>query len=279
LRRLALSIDGTATGFPALRDVAGWLEALGLRAWVPGRSFAAPPPDSVAGALPGASAPAVRHVLVRGLAGVRQDDDLAGRELVAPEPDRRERAIDALVATTRWALAARAGCVLVEPGSRDFPPAGDPRAQARERDARLDRFCRSLHAVARREPLASFAITTPRDAPDWITPATLQQIFEELTPKRAFHYWHDAGRAQLFQNQSLVPAASWLDLHAARCLGLDATDCVDTMSGLPAGSGTIDFQALLGAVGASTWIAVRAEPFPGPGPLLAAVRLLRGDDS
>ena len=88
-----------------------------------------------------------------------------------------------------------------------------------------------------------------------------------------------AARAQAFQNQGLGPASAWLDLHAQRCIGLDATDCVGTSAGLPAGSGTIDYQPLLGSVGAATWIALRAEPFPGPGPLLAAVRLLRGDDA
>jgi hypothetical protein len=280
LRRLALSIDGSATAFPRLRDIASWLEALGLRAWIPGRSLAAPEPDAVVGTLEGGTTAAVRATLVRDAPSARGDADLAGRDLVASDASIRERAIETLAATARWALAARASCVIVEPGSLEpFPAASDARAQERERDARLERLCRSLHAAARAVPLATFAIATPRDPPDWLTPATLEQVFAELTPKRSFHYWHDAGRAQAFQNLGHGRAAGWLDLHAQRCVGLDATDCVGTAAGLPAGSGTIDYQPLLDAVGAATWIALRAEPFPGPGPLLAAVRLLRGDDA
>jgi len=274
---MALAVDGSASGFPAIAEVAAWLEALGVRAWIPGRSNDPPRADEVTAALSGIAIPAVRHLLGGGAAAAAEDPDRCGRPLTAAAPHSRERAVERLIATAVWAVSARAPWVIVETGAAEpFPAAGDERALRRERDERLDRLCRSLHAAAARAPEAGFALATPRDAQPWLTPVALEQAFEELTPRRRFAYWHDAGRAQAFAARGFCPAAEWIDRHGSRCIGLDATDAVADQGGLPAGAGEVDFPALLGAVGASTWIALRSEPFSGPGPLLAALRHLRG---
>ncbi len=271
-----MSIDGGASGFPRLDDVAGWLEALGLRAWIPGCSLAPPNAEACARALPGVTTPAVRHVFSLPTSSTTGSSELTGRELAAQEPAARERAVGQLAATARRAAEARAPWVIVDLGRAvPLPPVTAPRERERGEHVLLDRLCRALHEASRSEPQAGFALATPSEPDHWLTPAVLGHVFEELGSRRRLAYWHDAGRAHALEARGEGPAARWLDLHAKRCVGIDATDAVGAEASLPAGAGEVDFPALLGAVAAATWVSLRSELATGPGPLLAAVRHLR----
>src|SRR5262245_44868214 len=60
--RIAASVDGDGEGFPSPGHVAEWLEALGVRRWVPGQTVRAPAAASLTSAAIGATVLAVRHV-------------------------------------------------------------------------------------------------------------------------------------------------------------------------------------------------------------------------
>jgi hypothetical protein len=263
VKRLALSIEGGASGFPRLEDVARWLEALELRAWIPARVPEFPPSEAIGPALPGVTTAAARD---------------RPRGIVAAAVAERKVAVERLVTTARWAMRARANWVIVELGEGDpLPPLADAAGRERETFARLDRFCRVLHEAASREPDAGFALATPDERQAWLTPATLELAFEELGTRKRFAYWHDAGRAHVLAALGQGAATAWLDRHAHRCVGVEATDAIGTQAGLPPGVGEVDFTALLGAVSASAWVALRCDPALGPGPLHAAVQHLRGE--
>ena len=284
MRRLALSTDEGTAEAARLPDIAQWLEALGLRAWIPGRSFRAPDPASLLKALPGIAVPAVRHVYTGGEgADGSHGLDRATDELVAPEPAARTRAIERLVATARLAAATRSSLVIVEPCGSDSDPglpggSGDARARERDEVALLDRLCRALHEAGRQVEGPSFALATPRGRTPWLTVEGIAHVFEDLGPRRRLAYWHDSGRARALAARGFCPESRWLDRHASRCAGLDATDAIGEHAGLPAGAGEVDFQALLGAIPSAAWVTLRSEPFSGPGPLHAAVRRLQSKE-
>jgi sugar phosphate isomerase/epimerase len=274
--RWALAVEGGSGGFPRSAEVRQWLEALDLRAWVPGRSFTPPDPRQVAAELSGVTTVAVRHVFS---APVAAESELLGAALGDEALARRERAVDQLVATAAWATAARASWVVVElaVGGVATIPGSEPdrAARDRDRDRLLDRVCRSLHAVGPAAPAVGIALVPSRRSTLLDTPGAFERIFEDLGARRRLAYWHDAGTCHALEREGHGPASAWLDAHASRCIAVDATDAIGTSAGLPAGAGEVDFPTVLGALSANTWGVIRSEPFVGAGPLLAAARHLR----
>lgn len=268
MRNLALAIDAVGGRFPPLEEVAGWLEALRIRALVPGRSVDAPPPERLRRDLAGIRIAAVRHPFCSGRAGTP-----APRALAAADPVSQRAAVDDLRATLRHAAGARAAWTIVELE----PPAGSVPADADGGiEARLDRLCRNLHEASSELPELGLALALPeRSAAGW-TPDAAAAAIEDLAVRRRVAWWHDSGRAAAFETAGATKASAWIDRLAAHCVGLDATDAIGGHAGLPAGSGEIDFAALLGALRGDCLVVVRAEPFQGPGPLLAAADFLRG---
>lgn len=270
MRRLALAVEGDGTHFPPLAQVAQWLEALALRAWVPGGRATPPSAANARRDLLGVSVPAVRHPC----------HHLARRErpLALSEEAVEVRALaqSELVATLNYAAELKSPWVIVEllPPSGGRPP---DQESVSDRDALLDRCCRTLHGALQQGPAIGIALALPRERAGWLTPAFVEHVLADLGPRRALGWWHDSGRAHASAAQGGPPATAWLDRLAARCVGLDATDAVGVHSGLPAGAGEVDLAAVMGALASQTWIVVRSEPFQGPGPLLQAVRHLRGE--
>jgi sugar phosphate isomerase/epimerase len=270
MRRMAMGIGGDGARFPPTSDIARWLEALGLRAIVPGGQAVPPPASELRRDLIGFEAPAVRHPCHP---GTRPDPPLS---LSEPTEDARSAAVIELQSTRRFAAALKSPFVIVELGRPRHGPVVDPKSQ-REVEALLDRTCRTLHAVLSEEPAVDVALALPRERCAWLDPRFVEAITSDLGRRRRVAWWHDSGRAHAHAVQGGPAAAAWLDVLAGRCVGLDATDAVGEHSGLPAGAGEVDLAAVLGSLPRSAWVVVRAEPFPGAGPLLAAVRRLRGE--
>ena len=270
MRRLALAVEGDGARFPPLAAVAQWLEALELRAYVPGGTAVPPAAEEFRRELIGFAAAAVRHpchALARSVA-----PPTLGEPLEAARAD----AVRELQATRRFAATVKARSVIVElrpPGHGAPIDASSPRSV----EALLDRTCRSLHAALADDLGIEVALTLPRERCEWLTPAFVEHVVADLGPRRRITWWHDSGRAFAHANQAGPPAGAWLDRLADRCVGLYATDAVGTLSGLPAGAGEADLKAVLESLPRAAWVVARAEPFPGPGPLLPAVRLLRGE--
>ncbi|MBL8843514.1 MAG: hypothetical protein JNL90_18485 [Planctomycetes bacterium] len=271
MRELALSIDGAAGRLPPLEEVAGWLEALGLRAWVPGVATLAPPAERMRRDLPGVRCPAIRHPLLHAGATVG-----IPRSLFAAEPSVAAAAVADLAGSLAVAAALRARFTIVELADPDLRPGGAAISPT-ERDQKLERLCRALHEATRERPEQGLALALPRARVEWLTPGSVADVLDDLGRRRQVAWWHDSGRAAAWAHGGGVAAPQWLDRLAGRCVGLDATDAVDGHSGLPAGSGAIDLKAVIGALSADCTLVVRSEPFLGPGPLLAAVRHLRGE--
>jgi len=270
--RLAVAIDGTGGTFPSPREVAEWLVALEVRQWVPGRCPAAPSASSISAAATGARVLALRHVFHPSSGGANESGLDAAPSLVdAALP--AEAVVASLVRTVSHAAAVRAEWVIVELGRS--PEGGDAGLRARANASRLDRACRILHVPLRQFPEIGIALLTPAQADDFGRPDELDAIFEDLGARRRLAYWHDAGRARVLAARSIVTEVDWLSRHGARCAGVDACDASGTISGLPAGSGEIDFVELRSAVGAQVPFVARVDPFAGPAPLLGAVRFLR----
>lgn len=270
MRRLTLSIEGEGASFPALEAVAGWLEALEVRSWLPGGAGRLPPPDVARRDLPGVATAAVRHP------GSDRPRAAAVVSLFEEAPSSAGAAIEELVATLEYSAAIRSPWVIVELA----PPAGGRPIDATSTsavDRALDRLCRAMHAASLRGAGVGIALALPRARVDWLTPARVRDVLEDLGNRRAVAWWHDSGRAQAWAAQGGPRASDWLDALAARCVGVDATDAVGAHSGLPAGAGEVDLKAVLGALKTSVWVSVRSDPFQGPGPLLAAVSHLRGE--
>ena len=283
--RFALAVEGGRSGFPRLAEVAEWLAALGLHDWVPGRWGVPPDGAVVRAALPGVRTPAIRHPFSSPIAA---DVDLERPDLTSPFERPAQLALSQLVASLQVAASLRSPwCIvplvgpLLLPSGRDGAGGETPEARVRERDRRLDRLCRALHAASRAVPEVGVALTIASDAvtsvPEWCDPAALALVLEDLGSRRRCGYWHDSGVAQSLPSSRGVPATQWLDQLAPRCIGIDATDAIGAMSGLPAGVGEVDFPALLGALPRDAIVTLRSDPFVGPGPLLAALRHLRRD--
>ena len=273
--RIAVAVDGDGTGFPSPGDVAEWLEALGVRRWVPGRTEHAPSPAHLTSASVGAMVLAVRHVCHdRGAAAARpvRKSGAAPADLVTGE-FAPEVVTASLLATARYAVAVRVFWVQVELGSL---PAAREVLHGGVGLAALDRVCRILHEVLRQVPEVGVALLTPRGRDDFGRPDELAAIFEDLGKRRRIAYWHDAGRAHAIAAAGGGLATEWLSRLGALCAGVDACDALGKIDGLPAGAGEVDFVELRSAVGNAVPFVARVEPFGGPGPLLGAVRHLRG---
>ncbi len=271
MRELALAVDGVAGRLPPLEEVAAWLEALELRAWVPGNAIAAPSAERMRRDLPGVRCPAARHPLLHDGAAVG-----IPRPLLAADPSVLSAAVADLEGSLAMAAGMRARFTIVELVDPDARP-GAAAVTPAERDRKLERLCRALHEATRARPEQGIALALPRTRVDWLTPSAVGDVLDDLGRRRQVAWWHDSGRAAAWAHGGGIPAPHWLDRLAGRCVGLDATDAVAGHSGLPAGAGEVDLKAVIGALAGDCTLVLRAEPFQGAGPLLAAARHLRGE--
>lgn len=257
----ALAIDGGRHGLPPFSELFGWLRALELPGLVPGRSAHAPAAAAWRSALPGVRFPAVRAVFAEDAAV-----EPTGASLVDPDAGVRQRSRVALARSARLGAELGAEWVVVDLGPRPAD-AGEERW--------LDGICRGLFDLCREAPAIGVALATPATADAMPSLAMLEAILEDLARRRV-GYWHDSGRAHALERGGGVDAGAWLERVGHACVGADLTDAVGEVSGLPAGAGEVDFAALREALPAAAHRVVRAEPFPGPGPLREALRQLRG---
>ena len=125
----------------------------------------------------------------------------------------------------------------------------DEQVQAVRRDLELhqepylERACRELFDICRRDDDLRFAIATPTSVFGVPTKDALAEVFSE-TGARNLGYWHDACAARRLERLGLAPVASWSGDHADRTHGAWLADATDTDAQLPPGAGDVDFRQL-----------------------------------
>ena len=109
-------------------------------------------------------------------------------------------------------------------------------------DAALDAACRSLHALAKRHPEATFCLTGSSHVAGLGEISALTAIFEDL-PRVRLAYWHDAAVAQRRAELLGEDEGACLEAFADRMAGVTLSDA-DGSGGLrlPPGAGHVDFQ-------------------------------------
>ena len=294
---LALSVDTGDAGFPDQGLLWSWMEQLELTALVPG--IAATTPSLVS----------FRRQHQVQIPAIRMSQPMTSTRgvtasLTHPDSAQQRQWIEAAVKTAESATELRSPWVIVELGElRSEAPSRqidwfnpDPQETAdngsyrqtaithssafqehlvKQSNSLLDAICRGLFEVRRRVPEVGLAIALPSGFPGLPTADMLEAILEDLDDRVG--YWHDTGRARCLAELEHTPSEEvWMDRFADRCIGVDLTDCMSGFAGLPAGAGELDFVAIRAALGQGMVKVVRADPFPGPAPLRAAVDLLRG---
>ena len=107
------------------------------------------------------------------------------------------------------------------------------------RDVTLDRFCRTLFELQRREPGLRLALA-PTDRPDSTpTAEELAWVLDELRSS-SIGYWHDTGVCGVRESLSLDSASDWIDAGAHRMLGSYVSGHSGFRAGFPPGIGGLD---------------------------------------
>lgn len=114
-------------------------------------------------------------------------------------------------------------------------------AMKEKRAFHLDRLCRSLFELARREPNAVFAIETPLDPQHLPTPEELEKVFEDL-PNLRLAYYHDAGRAALLEKILGIPHGLWLEKFVSRMAAVRLHDLSQVELLQAPGLGEVDWK-------------------------------------
>ncbi len=287
MQMLALAVDGLEASPQALSELGSFCQRGGISRLVPGRSLQPPSEGALREALPAIRYPAVRNVFAP-----VGDPESAHSPLTAADGGVRQRAAQLVAASSQSAKGLEAEWVIIEWGplpkmpdfrgsedSESVDPESDPvaflRTAEKLQDRVLDQICRTLHDVTRITPGIRLAVLPPRAAPDLPTPSMLEHLLEDLGPRRVA-YWHDPGRARALQAAGLWKEETWLDQFGSVCVGVDLTDCIDRMAGLPAGCGEVDFRVLREGLGSEAIPVVRADPMTDWAPLDTAVQFLRG---
>jgi sugar phosphate isomerase/epimerase len=185
--------------------------------------------------------------------------------LVAPQADRRARAVAAALAAARAAADAGTARVVLRAG---VLPQVDPslerrlldrlvreglseallvdvrsaEAAPRDRDRRVEALCRGLFELTRAAPDVEWSIETPSSLGGFARPAEIETVFDEL-PRRRIAYWHDAGHAARLAAFGVVPAEEWLARLGPRASGVTISDWSPSAADLPPGAGVVDWRA------------------------------------
>ncbi len=208
-------------------------------------------------------------------AGVPAGESGDGRHLGSPHDTARERSLER---AHKSALAAKAaGCprVILRPG---WIISDEPDAQARvaravdvgasseecqvevERFRRwvrdremafLDRLCRALFELCRREPEVEWCLCPGAWPGEFGTLSQLENVFETLG-RQKLGYWHDTAAIEMRHRLGEGSSESWLDLFGRRLVGVYLNEWRGARPGQPPGSGTIDFQIVRSFLGEST---------------------------
>ncbi|MBL8896756.1 MAG: hypothetical protein JNM84_03980 [Planctomycetes bacterium] len=219
-------------------------------------------------------------------------------DLASPDGDRRAAAIQLL--ERHIALAAELHCprLVLQPAPLDGGEFGDRVRRVgelarsgevartvelreeiemlveRTQLARLDRFCRTLHALSRKHPRVHFAFATA-PGPGWFPDLrALGFVFEDLRAHE-LHYWHDAAVAQLEAKLRGGAPWDWLERLGGRLSGCYLGDAEGWNTGRILGSGEVDFRELKAQLPHSARRVLRLEAGQSRQSALEGIRMVR----
>jgi sugar phosphate isomerase/epimerase len=199
---------------------------------------------------------------------IQDETDLLEPAFAATEESDREVAVSALIAAAARARRAGTNRVLIRCGV--VPVAGaherfedwavrsslggitdEIREEAavlmREReairDAHLDGACRTLHRIARADPEIRWLIL-PASRPHALPlPDEIEHLLAEL-PVAQPAYVHDTGAAAVLAGLGVASADEWLRVADRRLAAVRLSDAFACESGLPPGSGSVDWETV-----------------------------------
>lgn len=137
----------------------------------------------------------------------------------------------------------------------------------------IELLCRSLHQVLNEFPETRIAIQPGARPIDLLGFEAMGWILDDLQRQR-LGYWHDVGRIHLRERLGLNPQGRWLEAYASRMLGAHLRDVADGETGLPPGTGEVDFKLVAGYLPPEAARVVEIHPRHGRAQILESVRFL-----
>lgn len=291
-----LATSAFATRLPAVAEQLRLAFELGLQTLALVRSDPTAQVDGLARAL-AESGGRIGAIEAAALAGGREGETLC-LDLASEDADRRASAVQLL--ERHIALAAELECprIVLQPAPLEGGSFGDrvrrvgelareggvERATElleeiallveRTAAARLDRFCRTLFALARKHPRVHFAFATA-PSPGWFPDlAALELVFEDLHAHE-LHYWHDAAAAHLESKLRRGASWDWLERLGPRLEGCYLSDVEGWSGGRVPGSGEVDFRVLRAELPHRARRVLRLEAGQSRQSALEAIRMVR----
>jgi hypothetical protein len=229
----------------------------------------------------------------------------AADEAAALDPDfsatdgaLRDRAAAALLASARRARLAGTNVVVVRCGTVPVPGAderfddwarrsalGGITDEMREeaaklmreretlRDDHLDAACRTLHAIARKDPETRWCILPAARPHALPLPDEIEHLLAELPGARPA-YVHDTGAAAVLSGLGVMPADRWLREADRRLAGVRLSDAFACGTGLPPGSGAVDWETMRDGLVSGLPRVLHLAPTITPEDLLEGARFL-----
>lgn len=209
------------------------------------------------------------------IAGVPAGESGDGRHLGSLSDNARARSLERALRTAQASRSAGCPRVIVRPG---WIVADEPDAQARLAEAIdtqapaerylaeaerfrdwvarreigfLDRFCRSLFDLSKREPEIDWCLCPGAWPGEFGSLAQLENVFETLG-RQKLSYWHDTAAIEMRHRLGESSQEAWLDLFGRRLAGVYLNDWRGARAGQPPGTGSIDFQVVRSLLSEST---------------------------
>ncbi|MBK9383234.1 MAG: hypothetical protein IPN34_00195 [Planctomycetes bacterium] len=291
-----LATSAFSTRLPSAADQLRLAFELGLQSLALVRSDPIAQLDGLARALEESSG-RIGVIEAATLAGGREGEMLCV-DLASPDADRRAAAVQLL--ERHIALAAELRCprLVLQPAPLEGGEFGDrarrvgelARSGEAERTGelreelallvertqipRLDRFCRTLHALTRKHPRVHFSFATA-SGPGWFPDLrALELVFEDLHVQE-LHYWHDAAVAHLEAKLRGGAPWDWLERLGGRLSGCYLGDADGWSPGRVPGSGEVDFRELKAQLPHSARRVLRLESGQSRQSAIEAIRMVR----
>jgi len=164
--------------------------------------------------------------------------------LAAADPEARANGVRLLHRAASLAEALGGRSITLDLGAlpliRDVPGLEGEECRTASRDRALEFLLPGLFELIRAHPETRFAVEIAGARSQWPMPADLDIMLSELGQPN-FGWWHDTARAWRLALEADVSPSDWLDLHRGRLIGITLEDAGRDESGVPLGSGAVDF--------------------------------------
>ena len=160
------------------------------------------------------------------------------------------------------------------PGEATAAAARELAGRVRKKGQRqIEHLCRSLHALLTEFPETRIAIEPGTSLIDLLCFDASGWVLADLA-NRGVAYWHDTGSTQVRQWAGLGSQGQWLDAYAPRMIGAHLQDAAEGHSGMPPGTGEVDFKLVASYLPREAERVLEVNPRHGRAEILAAVQFL-----